>query len=669
MYSLEFGNNIETNSGNIYLKYFFPSLKPVIIRGCLLFVSTLKYILYMNVSFCFITDNIDDEMQCLPPPQAGTSCPSNSLRDEVERLSNLFNQSGFDQKSVLCLQTSHTPSAVYTFEKHVSSLSSEAHLPESDPEDVNRPEKTVLLDATMEMTLSDAIEIVTVESKVKKPGHFSRPEGKNKQQAYCSKEAENLRAKNSAGSVKSYIESNHTGDQTPEDIEDADVSMLHSPHNRGLSVLTTHVSKHQNKFKAKSHLTKQESQFCDTSSLHRDNYFIDCDDSNVTFSKAIESMSPLADKDGAEKIRNKITCRKSRSKGRRVCSVTTKNVAIRPLPLREHESSQSKLKPEVETEYFSTKRQSMVKSHKSRCRQSFGISQTSSRDTVSPEVTPTELVTGGSTAHPSFNEEYPEPNPCAHSYESLTEEIQSTCKAQGLGSPRNTLNGVGDREILMLEHSSASTPLLHPNPKKASRRDKSRFGKKAALQEEERVNVINKRGERKEESNFSNKESRCEDEVDYVGDCVDAPEVNKEQVRVGDSHCDGCEQDSICEHFCHSDGINSSMKQNTSQLHDASEHRIPRKTFLVYQQEAQPVSMNSMSTSDVFLDSSHEVALLMEEMPPGLAANISLSDTEVGSPLSTPRSETSHKAALSVESAAVSSEASPGVYLFIYCYY
>lgn len=631
------------------------------------------------IFFCFITDNIDDEMQCLPPPQTGTSCSSSSLRDEVERLSMMFNQSGFDLKSVLCLQTSHTPSAVNTFEKHVSSLSSEAHLPESDREDVNRPEKTVLLNATMEMTLSDAIEIVTVESKVKKPGHFSRPEGKNKQQAYCSKEAENLRAKNSAGSMKSYIESTHTEDQTLEDIEDPEVSMLHSPQNHGLSVLTTHISKHQKRFKAKSHQTKQESEFCDTSSPHLDNYFIDSDDSNVKFSKAIEGMSPLAEKDGAEKISTKITCRKSRSKGRRVCSVTRKNVVIRPLPLREPESSQSKPKPEVEKEYFGTKTQSMVKSHKSRCRQSFVISQICSRDTASPEVTPTELVTGPSTAHSSFNQEYPEPNPCAHSYECLTEEMQSTCKGfwranQDSGSPHNTLNGGADCEILMLEHSSAPTPQLHPNPKKASRCDKSRFGKKAAVQEVERVNGINKRGQRKEKSSLVNKESRCEDEADYVGDCVDAPEVNKEQVRVGDSHCDGCEQDSVCEHFYYSDGIKSWMKQNTSQLHESSEHRIPRKTFVVYQQESQPVSLNSMSTSDVFLDSSHEVALekkedlLMEEMPPWLAANISLSDTEVGTPLSTPRSETSHKAALSVESAAVSSEASPGVYLFIYYY-
>lgn len=556
----------------------------------------------------------------------------------------MFNQSGFDLKSVLCLQTSHTPSAVNTFEKHVSSLSSEAHLPESDREDVNRPEKTVFLDATMEMTLSDAIEIVTVESKVKKPGHISRPEGKNKQQDYCSKETEHLRAKNSAGSMKSYIESTHTEDQTLEDIEDPEVSMLHSPQNQGLSVLTTHNSKHQKRFNAKSHQTKQESEFCDTSSPHLDNYFIDSDDSNVKFSKPIEGMSPLEEKDGAEKISTKITCRKSRSKGRRVCSVTRKNVVIRPLPLREPESSQSKLKPEVEKEYFGTKTQSMVKSR----RQSFVISQTCSRDTASPEVTPTELVTGPSTAHSSFNQEYPEPNPCAHSYE---------CG--------------GDCEILMLEHSSASSPQLHPNPKKASRCDKSRFGKKAAVREEEKVNGINKRGQRKEKNSLGNKESRFEDEADYVGDCVDAPEVNKEQVRVGDLHCDGCEQDSVCEHFYHSDGIKSWMKQNTSQLRESSEHRIPRKTFVVYQQEAQPVSLNSMSTSDVFLDISHEVALekkedlLMEEMPPWLAANISLSDTEVGSPFSTPRCETSHKAALSVESAAVSSEASPGVYLLI----
>lgn len=91
----------------------------------------------------------------------------------------MFSQSGVDMKSVPGLQNNQNPSVISTCEKP-NPISEDVHLPSSSvmdtqPELGNKQEKTVLLNTTMEMTLSSATEIVTVETKAKKTGRSGKP--------------------------------------------------------------------------------------------------------------------------------------------------------------------------------------------------------------------------------------------------------------------------------------------------------------------------------------------------------------------------------------------------------------------------------------------------------------------------------------------------------------
>ncbi|XP_029315567.1 shugoshin 2-like [Cottoperca gobio] len=131
------------------------------------------------------TDVFNDNMHAEKrrSTQTGTSRPSSSLRDEVERLSMMFSQPGFDMKSFPCLQNSHTPPAVRTCGTPRPFVSEDDPLPsssvmETEPQHANKQEKSVLLNATMEMTLSNSSEIVVVETKAKRKGRSGKPKSR-----------------------------------------------------------------------------------------------------------------------------------------------------------------------------------------------------------------------------------------------------------------------------------------------------------------------------------------------------------------------------------------------------------------------------------------------------------------------------------------------------------
>ncbi|KAK2840277.1 hypothetical protein Q5P01_014017 [Channa striata] len=107
--------------------------------------------------------------------QTETSRLSSSLRDKIERMSVMFSQSGFDMKSAPCSQNTQTS----TCEKSTHPLRDDVSFPcasilASDPDNQNKQEKTVLLNTTMEMTLSNAGEIFTVEPRAKKAGRSGK---------------------------------------------------------------------------------------------------------------------------------------------------------------------------------------------------------------------------------------------------------------------------------------------------------------------------------------------------------------------------------------------------------------------------------------------------------------------------------------------------------------
>lgn len=634
---------------------------------------------------------------------------------------------GFDMKPVLCLQSSQTPSVESTCENPGPSLSNEAHPPcssasETEPECGNKREKTLLLNTTMEMTLPNATEIVTVETKAKKTGHSAKRKGKkNKEQPCGSSEAENPQV-NPADSRLSDVQIAPAGtlwqtdDHALEDIRDQEVTELQSPEKMCRSVLTSripklkseaghHQKRNKNRFKS-CDLTTSKTDSCDIVSSEKDDYF---KDPQNNFSNARESVKLLLQKDTAEEARSKITCRRSRTRGRRVSSVTRKTLDFLPLPLHESESSQSQLEQvcnEMEEEDVDTNLQKKMKtaaisggSQKSKCRKTFVISVTSnctSSNSASPEVGAVEHnsvpSTGPSNCEAeelstvSVIQQHSESNPQGHSNGLFVNTTQSSAKrswlaTQDLGTPQGDLGSI-DNDDELLDRGCTSGQEFQ-KPKKARREEKIRSSKKKLMQREECVDHL--KDKTKKESSRSNKGFRSEDEACNLGEHIDVPDGNKAQfndLEVVESRSDISEKDDIFEHISDSQTNKSESKiewdpkwcRNASKLHTSVETRNPREMFVVYRRKTRDkVSLNHTRTSEVSHSYSHMMDnsddahhqnlgdLLADEIPPWQAIDVSTADTENGSFLTTPRRETSHRTAVIEDSSAVTSEASPGV--------
>ncbi|CAK6967671.1 uncharacterized protein sgo2 [Scomber scombrus] len=290
-----------------------------------------------------------------------TSRQSNYLRDEVERLSMIFSQSGFDRKSVLCLQNSQTPSVVSTSEKSKPSLSNDVNLPsgsvmETGLDHDNKQEKTVLQNTTMEMTnLNNTNEIVTVETKAKKTGRSGKPKSKKKkEQESKSSVAENPQVNKSADSRLSEVQSAvtdtllQTDEHAPEDFGEPEVTELQFPKRQSSKGVTSRIPK-LNKFEAGNQETakdifksldntKSKTKSCDIVLPDLDDYFMDAENH---LSKAKESMKLPPKKDVAGEERSTIKCKRSNSKHRRMSFVTRKTFVM--LKKDERESSLSEL--------------------------------------------------------------------------------------------------------------------------------------------------------------------------------------------------------------------------------------------------------------------------------------------------------------------------------------
>ncbi|KAM8749532.1 uncharacterized protein sgo2 isoform 3-T3 [Acanthopagrus schlegelii] len=643
---------------------------------------------------------------CIQSLHTGTSRQSSSLRDEVERLSVIF--PGFDRKSVLCLQNNQTPSVESTCENPGPSLSNEAHpqcssVLETEPECGYKREKTLLLNTTMEMTLPNATEIVTVETKAKKTEHSAKQKGKkNDEQVPGSSEAETPQV-NPADSRLIDVQIAPTGtlwqtdDHAIEDIRDQEVIELQSPETHCRSVMISRIPKlkseggnHQkrkkNKFKS-CDLTTSKTDSCDIVSSEKDDYF---KDPQNNFSNARESVKLLLEKDTAEEARSKITCRRSRTRGRRMSSVTRQTFTFVPLPLHESESSQSQLEQvhsEVEEKDVDTNLQRKMKtaansggSPKSICRKTFVISVTSnctSSNSASPEVGGVEhnsVPSPGpsncqaeelSTVMDCVIQQHSESNHQGHRNGVSVNKTQNSAKrswlaSQDLETPQGDLGSVDNYELL--DQGCTSGPEFQ-KPKKARREEKTRSSKK--------------------KSSRSKKGYRSEDEACNLGDHINISDGNKalsDNLEVVESRADISEKDDIFEHLCDSQTNKTESKiewdpkwcRNASKLHTSVETKNPRETFVVYRRKTQDkVLLNHTRTSEVshgynhMMDSSDDAHhqnlgdLLADEIPPWQAMDVSTADTENGSFLATPRRETSRRMTAIEDFSAVTSEASP----------
>ncbi|XP_040913348.1 uncharacterized protein si:dkey-57a22.11 [Toxotes jaculatrix] len=534
-----------------------------------------------------------------PPPQAETTRPSSSLTEEVERMSVMFSQSGFDMRSDSCPHSRQSSSLLSTCENSKPSSTDNVNPPcgsvmETDPEHSNTQEKTVILNTTMEMTQSNATEIVTVETEAKKVGRSRKMKGKkNKEEVCASSVAENPQVKNTSDSGMSEVQTApsdallQTDDHALEDIRDLEITNCQSPKKHTGNVITSRIPKlskpeagncqkmAKDKF-ITPHQTKS-TESCDTVSPDRDDYFRNPENK---FSKARFGVKLPLEKDTGEEDVSKITCRRSRNKGRRVSSVTRKTLFSLPLPSPESESSRSKLellhnevdeeikgkheasngeeqpeeflfctseftRPESEhVGHFSLradKPQSKIKtttssgeSHKSRCRGTFVVSvmrDCTSLNSASPEA---EQDLWPSTG--SFHRDAEEPStvmdadvvqrhsasdPHRDSDGVFVEETQNSCKrpwvsTQDSDSFQEDLSSNDNHKVLLLDQDSAGTEFQ--KPKKARREETGRSSRKKPKQSKECDDLLHDKKKKKS----SNKGFKSKNESSYLQGASDA---------------------------------------------------------------------------------------------------------------------------------------------------
>lgn len=569
-------------------------------------------------------------------------------------------QSQADIHSIVSVQNSQT------CEKSTPSLPGDQNLPsvitvESETQLGKNQEKTVLLNATMEMTLSEATEIVTVETKAKKKVSSGR---KDKEQSCGS----SIEVQKSASLLQAHK-------KPLKDQSTATVTRIPK------------LGKHQkvSKDKVKS---SDRTNITNVDQMDVEDYF---SDPKIRFSSNSRSV--------ADEASSKITCRKSRAKGKRASSVTRKSLCT--VPSDESESSQSHqekvqkpkagdeslqsqvsedallcVQPESEhAERLSFSKTNTVTNsrggHKSRCRETFVISITS--DSPEHDVAP---PTGSSFQAEEAVMKKSVVGRLESSNRSKTRRSgkRSWVATQDSGNCQEDSSSGDSGEALPLDWQAALGSQFQ-KPKK-SRRDKTgQPCRNKVVQREEGDDLLDDKTKKKD-----NKDLRSESKTCYPPDprdastlCLDS-EIAKDQLhnlQLLDSHSAVSEKHEIFEHLNDSQYRRDSSPTSSRNVF-MPETRYPRKTFVVYRRKTKNRSgcssenitrmSNASDTCSHTVDTSDQAVhqkvgdLLMDELPPWLDVDNSTAHINVDSLPATPSRETPGRLA-TIETA----EASPGV--------
>lgn len=509
----------------------------------------------------------------------------------------IFSQTGYDIRSAPC-QT-----LVPTIEKSEPSLSDDVNLPsgsvmEMDVDHGNRQENTVLLNTTMEMTQSTAPEIVTVETKARKTGRKLKSKNKNKEQLNRSCPAEDSQMLDSADSKLSDSSPADTfsqkDNQVLEDVSGPEVSDLCQPKTECKSGITSRIpklnkAKPGNRQKLPKH-TKSKTESCDIVFPVFEDYF---NNPEIQFSKDNESGKLPPDEDVADKPGSKITCRRSRTKGRRMSVVNRKTVKS---PVSESCRSILDLEEDVMGKYEASKQQQTPKelllcadeathteskhsgrpsssgnkpqskimpatspggSPESRCRRTFIIPEVRDstalkgesevfvvdRDSTSSAVSHCEVEGPSEVPDANVSRQRSAREPHKDRDGDFVKETQSSCKRPWVATQDSTslpedlsFNDKCDEVLPLDDFSDTCTDFQ--KPKKARRQESGRSGKKKSVRRDECVD----RGTDKKQNKRcrGNKGLRPEDAVTYLQDpydalllhesaCMEDPDGNKQQ--------------------------------------------------------------------------------------------------------------------------------------------
>ncbi|XP_054882787.1 uncharacterized protein LOC129357818 isoform X2 [Poeciliopsis prolifica] len=557
-----------------------------------------------------------------------------SDRSEVERLS----QSSSQINSVLCPQHNQTHG------NSTTSLSSDVNAPSVSASEVEsqlaRTDNTVLLNTSMEITLSNAVEIVTVETKAKKKGPSCETKGTESQQVGSSPDVQNgFNHRPNKEPVKISTQKNK-----PED-KDSRVLEVQLPKKRGNNMKASRIPKLASHQKT----SKSDTDSCDTVSQDLNNYF---SNSKVTLLKAggsePEEGSPSS----------KITYRRSRTKVRRRSMVIQKTSSVR-LP-HDDESQQSKpekvhdeeeaekTEPPPPYEYIfhpveeaglgSEENQPPAARRKTqnrpRCRETFVISLSRNSNSLGLDC---DMMLPGEPHCPA--EELLDDLSQSSGYFQANQqtETNSTSKRPLVETSKHNM------EVLPADECDRSE---NPTSKK-SRRDEaggsrnrmiSSLGKYADGYDSRRKRKTRKSSKKVLSEDESGLHPICRDEL-----LVCSPyslKVRKEgkedfQMLLSHDHYDIGENPPDPKD---SKGRNASKLQRKTKLHTAAETKNLRKTFVIHRPTCQDKS-NNTRTSVVNDEMDHQDVsfLIMDVDPPSLLAELSTLDPESNSAPNSPK--------------------------------
>ncbi|KAL6100478.1 uncharacterized protein ACO6RY_07622 [Pungitius sinensis] len=624
--------------------------------------------------------------QLLQAPQAGTSRPSSSLSEEVERLSMLFSQSGCKNKSLPDLRKTcfSRPS-----EKPTPSPPDDVSLPsssdkESQPEHGTTEERTLLLNSTMEMTRTHGADIVNVGTKAKPTGRTGKQRSKaNKERACGPSVADNPEAKNLADCRATEVQSALS--QACDASEDVGDPELQPAKSQSRSVAASHIPKLVKTVKSQKRLREQlEAASQDIATPDLDDYFMDPQSSKYL------KWSP--EKDSSE-ARTKVTCRTSRTKAGSASLVSRKTFGVLPPLSRETETSETRgsnleqAKDEEDggesavtrpgSEPAGDKPQRKMKansrgSNKSRCRRTFVVSavgESSSPTAASPEAEHDVRPPTRSSGRVEVEEEPPtvalEPwgsNPRGHSGGETPRPASPDSGGPEDGLRRGPgTSGPADQD--------AASGAEFQTPKRARRDERSQTRKKTAAEREECGGRLNEGKKKKKSSSRGGGGFVAEDKVRRL---EASPEDVPVVVPVAGPRSDHCVKGDLYEHLfgAHASGSRARAARDPkrrAKLHKpqpAAEDRRARETFVVYRRKTRAhVAPTHATACGVLRGRAWDEAgsLLADEMPPWLDSDAS---GEADSLLAAPGRETPRGAPAVQEPPDVAAQATPAGRVF-----
>ncbi|XP_008436381.1 shugoshin-like 2 isoform X2 [Poecilia reticulata] len=619
-------------------------------------LDVLSVLTRCSISSDIFHENAEERRlsQHVRPTQTGSCCPPrSSLRSEVERLSRVLSQSSSEINSVLCPQNNQT------HENSTTSLSSDVNAPsvsasEAEPQ-LAKADNTVLLNTSMEITLSNAVEIVTVETKAKKKGPSRETKGTKSQQAGSSPEVQNglnHRPNKEPAEISTCIS------KQPED-KDSGVLEVKLPKKRGNNRKISRIPKLGNHQKT----SKNDTDFCDTVSQEFDNYFFN---SKVSLLKAGGS-EPEEGSAGSE-----ITYRRSRTKVRRRSMVIQKTPLVSlshndksqryesekvhdeeeaentephpppplevdggPPPLDLHPVEVAGLGSE-ENQLPVTRRKTQTRP---RCRGTFIISV--SRDSNSPGLDCDMMLPG--EPHWSAEELMEDLAQSSGKKHFQTDQQTETCSASKRPLVETTEHNM---KVLLTNECDRS----ENHTRKKSRRDKAGGSRNRMTSSLEKcADGCNSRQKRK--TSKSSKKVLSEDESGLQPICSEdllcspySLDVRKEgeedfQMLFSHDHYDIGENPPDPKV---SKGRNSPKPQRKTKLHTAAETRNLTETFVIHRptslDKSKSISVNSTRISVASDETTHLDAgfLLMDVQPPWLLGELNTVDPESNSVPSSP---------------------------------